>query len=222
MTLRLLTLPLRTAVATTRTATRLAGHTIGAVAGATRFLRPRAAAPPRDEGRPARSRPPAAKPPQAPEPTSASTAERAPLTAEPEPEPADTAEPEPADTAEPEPAVDITEPPPARSTELDLDAPPEPLEPAAKTIDDEPVLAAEFAEPGAEDGAGPQLTVEEPWEGYAAMTADEVIHRIETAEAAELAVVELYEQVHRQRATVVEAAERRLRAISGPAARQTG
>jgi hypothetical protein len=100
--------------------------------------------------------------------------------------------------------------------------PPTPLVPAeerAKTVDDEPELVEESAEPGAEDGAGPEIEIEEPWEGYSGMKADEVIARIEDATAAELAILELYERAHRDRTSVLTAAERRHKAISGQGAR---
>jgi hypothetical protein len=79
----------------------------------------------------------------------------------------------------------------------------------AKTIDDEPELVAEVAQAGAEDGASAQLQVDEPWDGYDDLTADQVITRIGQADAAELAVIELYERSHKQRRTVLNAAERR-------------
>ncbi len=81
-------------------------------------------------------------------------------------------------------------------------------------------LVAEFAERGAEDGAGANATVDEPWQGYAQMSADAITARIGDADLAELAVVELYEQTHAKRQTVLEAAERRLRSLSGPGASQ--
>lgn len=84
----------------------------------------------------------------------------------------------------------------------------------AKTIDDEPELVAEFADPGAEDGAGATLEVDEPWEGYDALTADEVIGRIGEADAAALAVLALYEQAHKKRRTVLTAAQRRQRELA--------
>ena len=79
----------------------------------------------------------------------------------------------------------------------------------AKSIDDKPELVAEVAEPGAEDGAGAELEVDEPWEGYDDLVADDVIERIRQADAAELAVVELYERSHKRRRTVLAAAELR-------------
>ena len=45
----------------------------------------------------------------------------------------------------------------------------------------EPELVQETAEPGAEDGAGAQLTVIEPWNGYARLNAREVIARAHEA-----------------------------------------
>jgi len=94
-----------------------------------------------------------------------------------------------------------------------------PLDPAeelAKTIDEEAELVEELAEPGAEDGAGAEIDVEEPWEGYGGMNAEAVIARLREASAAELAMVELYERGHRQRKTVLAAAEKRHKEISGP------
>lgn len=87
-----------------------------------------------------------------------------------------------------------------------------------KTLEDEDQLVAEFAEPGAEDGAGAQLAVEEPWEGYAQMNAGTIVSRIDQAGPAELALVELYEQTHKKRQTVITAATKRLRALSPPEA----
>jgi hypothetical protein len=84
----------------------------------------------------------------------------------------------------------------------------------AKTIDDEPELVAEVAEPGAEDGAGAELEVDQPWEGYNDLTAEEAIARIGGADAAELAVIELYERSHKQRRTVLAAVERRSKALA--------
>jgi hypothetical protein len=88
---------------------------------------------------------------------------------------------------------------------------------AVKTLEDEEELVAEVAEPGAEDGAGAQLDIQEPWEGYARMNAGTIVSRIDQADPAELALVELYEQTHKKRQTVVTAAAKRLRALSPPA-----
>jgi hypothetical protein len=87
---------------------------------------------------------------------------------------------------------------------------------AIKTLVEEEEVVAQFAEPGAEDGAGAQLDVEEPWDGYAEMNAGAIISRIDQADPAQLAVVELYEQTHKKRQTVLNAAAKRLRALSPP------
>ena len=138
--------------------------------------------------------------------------------------PAD-AQPAAAEPAAPQAEIsDLAAPPPPTVDEsvVDYEAEPAtPLDPAeevAKTVDDEPELVDELAEPGAEDGAGAAVEVDEPWEGYGDMNADAVIARLREASAAELALVELYERSHRRRQTVLTAAERRHKEISGPAA----
>jgi hypothetical protein len=73
----------------------------------------------------------------------------------------------------------------------------------------------EEAEPGAEDGAGPRVVVQEPWEGYARMSAKDVIARLAGATSAELAAVSLYESANRSRQTVLEAVQRQLRTANG-------
>jgi hypothetical protein len=98
--------------------------------------------------------------------------------------------------------------PPAPPTSLTHD------QEVVKTLEDEDELVAEFAEPGAEDGAGAQLDVAEPWEGYARMNAADVVSRIDQADPAELALLELYEQAHKKRRTVLTAATRRLRVLT--------
>ncbi len=83
-------------------------------------------------------------------------------------------------------------------------------------VSEEPELVREEAEPGAEDGAGAQLNVIEPWKGYARMSARDVIARARQATAAELAAVRLYEARHRSRQTVLAAVDRQLKLASGP------
>ena len=119
----------------------------------------------------------------------------------PGPTPAPTAEAVPADTTEPE-----------------LDVPPET---APAHVSEEPELVDSYAEPGAEDGPGASLHVEEPWKGYGHMAADDVIARLTAASREELAAVELYERLHRGRRTVLTAAGRQLRRASAPG-RQAG
>jgi hypothetical protein len=87
--------------------------------------------------------------------------------------------------------------------------PPEPAPP--EHVDEEPVLTAEFAEEGAEDGAGAEVHVDEPWEGYAEMKVSEVTARLASASNTELAAVQLYESSHRKRSSVLRDVEERLR-----------
>jgi hypothetical protein len=92
-------------------------------------------------------------------------------------------------------------------------------EPPPAHVSREAELVEEFADPGAEEGAGATVHIEEPWEGYGHMTADEVIERLVAVSREELAAVALYEGAHRDRKTVLEAAQRRLREESSPARR---
>jgi hypothetical protein len=132
----------------------------------------------------------------------------------PGPEPAPSSEPAP----EPAPPVasnssngTVTEPlvaPPP--------PPPPPAPPAApRHVSEEPELVREVADPGAEDGAGATVNIAEPWTGYSAMTAKQVIDRLAASTPAELAAVELYESANRDRQTVRAAAERYLKTKTG-------
>lgn len=95
------------------------------------------------------------------------------------------------------------------ATEMEPPAPPPTVKP--DHVSEEPVLVEEFAEPGAEQGAGAQVRVDPPWDGYARMGAKEVVTRLATADAAELAAVQLFEASHRRRRTVMNEVERELR-----------
>ncbi len=77
-------------------------------------------------------------------------------------------------------------------------------------VSEEATLVESFAEPGAEDGAGAEVTIEEPWEGYSRMNAKDVIARADEASDVELAAAELYEQANRRRETVLDALARGL------------
>jgi hypothetical protein len=127
------------------------------------------------------------------------------------------------DVAEPQPrTAPAPEPPQRAATEEGL-APvvPPPPPPVEEHVSEEPVPVAEFAEPGAEDGASAELRVEEPWEGYSRQDARTVGRKLATASRETLAAVELYESTHKQRRSVMEPAERRLKELSGPAASRT-
>jgi hypothetical protein len=113
-----------------------------------------------------------------------------------------------------------TPPPPADSPRADsprADSPPADSPPAVPDelipdhVDEEIVLVAEVAEAGAEDGAGPELRIDEPWEGYDRMAAVEVCDRLIAGSAELAAAVELYESTRRSRRSVLAAAERALR-----------
>lgn len=67
---------------------------------------------------------------------------------------------------------------------------------------------------GAEDGAGPSIRVDEPWNGYRGMAAADVIDRLAVADTAMLAAVQLYETSHKQRPSVLKAVELRLEAAA--------
>jgi hypothetical protein len=86
-------------------------------------------------------------------------------------------------------------------------------------IDTEPELVAEFAESGAEEGAGAELHVDEPWEGYRRMRVAAIRDRVAVAGAEELAVVQLYEVTHRRRRSVLDAVERRSNQLANAPAR---
>jgi hypothetical protein len=107
-------------------------------------------------------------------------------------------------------------PPPVSGPPPPVSGPPPPEPPSAPLVEqpthvsEEPELVEEFAEPGAEDGAGAQVTVDEPWEGYARLSAKDVIARVAVSSQAELAAVTLYESAHQARQTVLSAVERRL------------
>lgn len=94
---------------------------------------------------------------------------------------------------------------------------PTPLVEEPAHVSEEPELVREEAEPGAEDGAGAAITVIEPWNGYARMSAKDVITRARDANQAELAAVRLYESRHRSRQTVLAAVDRQLKLGNGGA-----
>jgi hypothetical protein len=138
--------------------------------------------------------PPRAKPVAPPRRRPASRAPRPQRAAAPPPKPA--ASPPPEAAAPPAPAEPAAAPPP---------------QPAPPHISEEPTLVAETAEPGAEEGAGAELRVDEPWAGYAKLTAAEIRDRLASASDEELAAVELYESTHRRRRTIIDAAQDTLR-----------
>ena len=104
-------------------------------------------------------------------------------------------------------APPIDEPAPAAP------APPEPVTSPPGTeepthVSEEPELVAETAETGAEDGAGAEVDVAEPWPGYDEMTARDIEDRLQAEGPEAAAAVSLYEASHKGRASILEAASR--------------
>jgi hypothetical protein len=113
---------------------------------------------------------------------------------------------------QPPPVVPETPPVVAEAPPVVADAPPAvPDELIPDHVDEEVVLVAESAEAGAEDGAGPELHVAPPWDGYDQMTAADIRDRLSAATPVEAAAVELYEATGKSRRTVLDAAERALK-----------
>jgi hypothetical protein len=121
--------------------------------------------------------------------------------------PEDTRNGRPTTPAPQEPARQPPSPPPVAEPPLEEDH-----------VDEGSVLVAEVAEAGAEDGAGPELEVEEPWEGYDRMTAEEIGDRLSKATREAVAAVQLYEAVTKGRDSVLEASETRLHELTPPGA----
>lgn len=90
-----------------------------------------------------------------------------------------------------------------------------PEEAADDRVSREAVLVAESADAGAADGAGAQIRIGEPWEGYDKLTVKEVNDRLVTASPESLAVARLYETANRNRVTVLREIDRRLAAAGG-------
>ena len=111
-----------------------------------------------------------------------------------------TATSKPPPVAPPEPPA----PPPAPPAPP---APPPPSAPPAPAPPQPP--AALVAEVGDPAEPGPEVHVEgEPWPGYGALRAPEIIARLQESDASTRAVVRLYEQFHKQRKTILDATER--------------
>jgi hypothetical protein len=69
-------------------------------------------------------------------------------------------------------------------------------------VDSEPTVVESFGPAG---DVGSAITVDEPWDGYDGMAATAVIARVRGSDEATKAVVRLYEQQHKARATVLRA-----------------
>jgi hypothetical protein len=123
----------------------------------------------------------------------------------------------PAEPAEPAPRPEPAASGNGRPREAPVAAPP-PREPAHVSeeaepahVSEEPELVTEVAEEGAEDGAGAEVHIDEPWPGYDGMNAADIEDRLVAEGAEAAAAVRLYEASRKGRASVLEAASRSLR-----------
>jgi len=158
--------------------------------------------------KPAARKPASARRPAAPRRPAAAreSGAGAPEPVAPAPEPA-AAPPEPAAptgpaAAPPEPAAPTGPAAPRDSSD------PTPGEIAAAR---EALREAEGEDPVASVGptahAGPEIHLDPPWEGYDAMSLDEVLGRLQAADPTTLAVVRLYESTHESRQAILLATE---------------
>jgi hypothetical protein len=140
---------------------------------------------------------------------------RARTAAKPTPPPA-TEAPAPAKPAtEPVPEPPAAEPPvvePAPEPTVTQPAPEPTVTEAPSHVSEEPELVAEVAETGAEEGAGAEVVVDEPWPGYDQMTAADIEDRLVTESPETAAAVSLYEASRKGRASILEAASRSMTA----------
>ena len=84
-----------------------------------------------------------------------------------------------------------------------------PVAPEPVHVSEEPELVAEVADRGAEEGAGAEVHVDEPWDGYDRMTAAAIKGRLRMEGPAVAGTVRLYEAAHKGRSSVLEEAGRR-------------
>jgi pimeloyl-ACP methyl ester carboxylesterase len=80
------------------------------------------------------------------------------------------------------------------------------LHPEREHVDEGLEEVAESADDSAEQGAGAEVRVEEPWEGYDTMRVPEIRARLRDAPPELAAVVRLYEAAHKNRTGVLRAA----------------
>ena len=119
----------------------------------------------------------------------------------------------PAAAAVPTPAPPA--PAPAAPAEATDPAAPDQPEFAPPHIEEEVAeIVYSSSDAGAEDGAGPSIHVDEPWNGYRGMSAADVIDRMAVADTAMLAAIQLYETSHKGRPSILKAVEMRLEAAA--------
>ena len=105
-----------------------------------------------------------------------------------------------------EPAEAVPAPTPVADRPAEATPAPTATEPTR--VYEEPELVAEAAEAGAEDGAGAEVAVDEPWPGYDEMNAPDIEDRLVTEGPEAAAAVSLYEASRKGRASILEAASR--------------
>ncbi|MFN2615711.1 MAG: hypothetical protein ABR581_01160 [Thermoleophilaceae bacterium] len=88
--------------------------------------------------------------------------------------------------------------------------PPPPVADEPDHVDTGVRMVAQVADRDAEEGAGPEIEVAEPWDGYDRLTAREAVAALADASSESLAAVQLYEGSHRGRRSVLAAVERAL------------
>jgi hypothetical protein len=76
----------------------------------------------------------------------------------------------------------------------------------ADHVDREAEIVESFGPADDVGDVGGTITVDEPWDGYAAMPASAIVARLRSADGATKGVVALYERSHKNRATVLRAA----------------
>ena len=112
-------------------------------------------------------------------------------------------EPEAQAVTAPEPdAIAAPEPEPESAPEPPVEAF---LHPERQHVDEGLEEVAASADPGAEGGAGADVQIDEPWEGYDAMRVPEIKARLKDAPPELHAVVRLYEATHKNRTGVLRA-----------------
>jgi hypothetical protein len=111
-------------------------------------------------------------------------------------------------TEQPQPRF-VRQPPPVRRRPVGRNGGTPP--PAPVHVSEEPELVAEAAEQGAEEGAGPEVHVDEPWQGYSRMNAADIKARLRSEPPTVAAAVSLFEASGKGRTSVLEAAARRTR-----------
>ena len=141
---------------------------------------------------------PAAARPDAPEPPLADVLRAAPPAPAPDPAPA---------APSPAAASAAADPPAAAPAAAAPEA-------EAAHVDREAIVVAESSDPGADEGVGAQIRIDEPWDGYDELNVKQVSAQLADAGTETLAVVRLYESANRNRRTVLDAIDKRMAATS--------